>query len=195
MMIVGLTGGIGSGKSTVAKMFIELGVPVYDSDKEAKQLMSSSKKLRNAIIQLLGKEAYQGKELNRTYIAGEVFGNAPLLEKLNKIVHPAVREHFLNWTKEQDSPYVIQESALIFENGNEDFYDAIILITAPVEIRLERVSKRDGSKVDEVMKRIKNQMEDEPKRKMAHFHIENLDLETTQKEILLVHETLIKSSE
>ncbi|MEM9076581.1 MAG: dephospho-CoA kinase [Bacteroidota bacterium] len=194
MMIIGLTGGIGSGKSTVAKMFEVLGIPVYDSDMQAKQLMSQSKKIRKAITQLLGKNAYQDGGLNREYIAKKVFSDKSLLEKLNKIVHPAVREHFLDWAEKQESEYVIQESALIFENANEDFYDALILITAPIEKRIERVTKRDGSNANDVMKRIKNQMEDTSKMEMAHFHIENMDLETTRKEVLRVHDTLMKSS-
>ena len=195
MMIVGLTGGIGSGKSTVSKMFMELGVPVYDSDKQAKQLMVDSEPLKTSIIKLLGKKAYHEGELNRSYIAKQVFENSQLLKKLNKIVHPAVREHFLKWATEQDVDYVIQESALIFENGYEDFYDAIILISAPLETRIERVLKRDGSKVEEVMKRIGNQLEDEHKRDLAHFHLENIDLETSQKKVLEIHNALVESSE
>ena len=194
MMRVGLTGGIGSGKSTVARMFEALGIPIYDSDMQAKILMSNSEKLKKAITQLLGKNAYQNGALNREFIAEKVFADSNLLEKLNKIVHPAVKEHFLDWAQEQESEYIIQESALIFENGNEDFYDAIILITAPLEKRLKRVTERDGSDTDDVMKRIENQMEDGPKIEMAHFHIENIDLKTTQEEVLKVHETLVKSS-
>ncbi|MEM9363303.1 MAG: dephospho-CoA kinase [Bacteroidota bacterium] len=193
MIRVGLTGGIGSGKSTVGKMFTALGIPVYDSDRQAKMLMSHSEKLKKAITQLFGENAYKNGVLNRKYIAGKAFADTKLLEKLNKIVHPAVKEHFLDWAEEQDAQYVIQESALIFENGNEDFYDAVILITAPLENRLKRVTERDGSDANEVMKRIENQMEDGPKVKMAHFHIENIDLKTTQEEVLKVHEALLKS--
>ena len=120
MMRVGLTGGIGSGKSTVARMFEALGIPIYDSDMQAKVLMSNSEKLKKAITQLLGKNAYQNGALNREFIAKKVFADSNLLEKLNKIVHPAVKEHFLDWAQEQESEYIIQESALIFENGNED---------------------------------------------------------------------------
>ncbi|PRX54515.1 dephospho-CoA kinase [Flagellimonas meridianipacifica] len=194
MMKVGLTGGIGSGKSTVAKMFIELGIPVYDSDAQAKELMSHSKKLKKAIVQLLGKNAFKGEVLNRKYIAGKVFADPKLLEKLNKIVHPAVKEHFLDWTQKQDSEYVIQESALIFENGKEDFYDAVILVTAPEEIRVERVVKRDNSEASDVMQRIENQMKDREKEDKAHFHIENIDLETTQNKVLEIHNAIVKSS-
>ena len=123
MMIVGLTGGIGSGKSTVAKMFMELGVPVYDSDAEAKKLMATSPEVKSKIIELLGNEAYSNDVLNRSYIANKVFKDPILLEKLNGIVHPAVREHFLKWVKRKETPYVIQETALIFENDAHDKYD------------------------------------------------------------------------
>ncbi|WP_435622634.1 dephospho-CoA kinase [Flagellimonas sp.] len=194
MMKVGLTGGIGSGKSTVAGMFAELGVPVYDSDKEAKELMVNSETLKKDIITLLGDDAYQEGILNRGYIAKQVFENIHLLKKLNKIVHPAVREHFLKWANEQETNYVIQESALIFENGYEDFYDAIILVSAPLETRLGRVVKRDDSNEEEVIKRIENQLDDELKKKKAHFHLENIDLETTQKKVLEIHKALIESS-
>ena len=194
MRIVGLTGGIGSGKSTVSKMFMELGVPVYDSDKQAKDLMVHSETLKASIVKLLGKDAYKDGELNRGYIAKQVFENSELLKKLSKIVHPAVREHFLNWTTKQESDYVIQESALIFENGYQDFYDAIILITAPLETRVQRVVQRDGSEAKDVMNRVKNQFEDEHKKDLAHFHLENIDLETTQKKVLEIHKALIESS-
>ena len=130
MMVVGLTGGIGSGKSTVGKLFKELGMPVYDSDKEAKKLMRSSKKIRKAIKALLGDEAYKDKKLNKGYIAKKIFDDKSLLLKLNSIVHPKVRTHFSKWVEKQQSKYVIQETAIIFENSMQGFYDKIILVTA-----------------------------------------------------------------
>lgn len=187
MMIVGLTGGIGSGKSTVAKMFKDLGVPVYDSDSEAKQLMVTSPKIKDAIIDLLGKGAYRKNVLDRSFVAEKVFKNPELLQKLNAIVHPAVKEHFLEWAKGQSSPYVIQETALIFENGSQDQYDRTILVTAPLEMRLERVMKRDGVGPEAVLERMENQMDDSEKMGMAHFSIENLDLETTAERVKELH--------
>ena len=145
MMIVGLTGGIGSGKTTVSGMFEALGVPVYNSDREAKQLMRSSKKLKNKIKDLLGEEAYLNEELNKPFIADAIFNDSQLLKKLNALVHPAVGEHFAQWTKEQSASYVIQETAIIFENDSEDRYDTIILVTAPMEMRLERLLQRDNN--------------------------------------------------
>ncbi|MEM0933178.1 MAG: dephospho-CoA kinase [Bacteroidota bacterium] len=192
MMIVGLTGGIGSGKSTVAKMFRDLSIPVYDSDKEAKALMNSSERLKKALIGLLGVSAYREGALDRSFVARQVFGNDQLLQKLNKIVHPAVREHFLRWAKEQQSRYVIQESALIFENGMEDFYDNIILVTAPIELRVDRVIKRDNSEKSAILKRIKHQMDDQVKKDKAHFLIENIHLETTRDQVSRIHTQLLK---
>lgn len=191
MKIVGLTGGIGGGKSTVAKMFRELGVPVYDSDSEAKQLMTSSSKVRNAIINLLGEAAYQKKELNRSFVAEKVFKDPRLLQKLNAIVHPAVREHFKEWAKDQNAPYVVQETALIFENGTKDHYDRIILVTAPLDVRLKRVMERDGVGPKTVLERMKNQMDDGDKVDLAHFCIENMDLETTRKRVEELHTKLM----
>lgn len=187
MMIVGLTGGIGSGKSTVAKMFRDLGAPVYDSDSEAKQLMVTSAKIKDAITDLLGKGAYRKNVLDRSFVAEKVFKNPELLQKLNAIVHPAVKKHFLEWAKGQSAPYVIQETALIFENGSQDQYDRTILVTAPLEMRLERVMKRDGVGPEAVLERMENQMDDSEKIGMAHFSIENLDLETTAERVKELH--------
>ena len=192
MKIVGLTGGIGSGKSTVAEMFKELGVPVYDSDFEAKRLMIDSAKLKQQITNLLGNESYMEDNLNRPFIARQVFANPELLQSLNAIVHPAVREDFEFWVLEQDAPYVIQETALIFENGVQDYYDQVILITAPEDLRLQRVAKRDGLAKEDIQQRMDNQMTDDEKMEKAHFIIENIDLDTTLKKVKETHESLVK---
>ena len=131
MTVVGLTGGIGSGKTTVAKLFSAVGVPVYNSDKQAKELMQNSEVLIKKIKALLGGESYKERKLNRAYIAQKVFKDKGLLAGLNAIVHPAVREDFLDWITHQKHPYVIQETALLFENKTEELYDKIILVTAP----------------------------------------------------------------
>ena len=191
MMLVGLTGGIGSGKSTVAEMFRDLDVPVYDSDLEAKQLMVTSMEMRQSILDLFGDEAYKGESLNRKYIADQVFKNTELLKKLNGIVHPAVRKHFLEWMEQQSAPYVIQETALIFENGVQDQYDATILVTAPLNVRLERVMKRDNATEQAVMDRMKNQMDDNQKIDLAQFCIENVDLDTTREKVNQLHHKLL----
>ena len=194
MMIVGLTGGIGSGKSTVAKMFVELGIPVYDSDMEAKELMVCSSEVKNAITELLGEEAYDNQGLNRPYIADKVFKDPELLEKLNAIVHPAVRKHFLDWVERQDSPYVIQETALIFENDAQDKYDYTILVTAPVETRIQRVIDRDNVEGQAVVDRMKNQLDDEQKVDLANFSLKNLELNKTRRKVKELHLKLLALS-
>lgn len=194
MIIVGLTGGIGSGKTTVAKMFAELGVPVYNSDTEAKRLMQSSKNVKKEIIELFGKRAYERKKLNRTYISDQVFNDSGLLKKLNGIVHPAVRKHFLSWVKKQDGPYVIQEAAVIFENNSQSRYDRIILVTSPQDVRIQRVIKRDGSSKEKISDRIKNQWDDSEKRVLSDFVIENVDFEKTRLRVKEIHGRLLKLS-
>lgn len=192
MMIVGLTGGIGSGKSTVANMFRELGVPVYNSDVEAKNLMNFSAKIKKEIEGLLGEQSYLNGELNRDYVAKKVFGDKGLLKALNGIVHPAVREHFLNWSKDQKTQYVVQEAAIIFENGNREFYDKIVLVTAPIPTRISRVMHRDGSTEAQVEQRIKNQLPDSEKEKYSDFVIANIELEKTQLEVMRIHQELLE---
>ncbi|PCJ94056.1 MAG: dephospho-CoA kinase [Flavobacteriaceae bacterium] len=191
MKVIGLTGGIGSGKTTVAKMFKALDVPVYNSDKEAKKLMKSSKKLRKAIVELLGKEAYKGKKLNKSYISNCIFTNKSLLQKLNKIVHPAVKKHFLTWIKKQNAPYVIQEAAIIFENSSENNYDKIVLVTAPQETRLARVVSRDGVSKEKAMNRMDNQWKDSVKVDRSDYVIENINLEDTKQDVFKTHKQLL----
>ena len=192
MITVGLTGGIGSGKSTIAKMFRELGVPVYDSDAGAKSLMVCSEEIREQLVSLFGEEAYLGDELNRNHIATMVFSDRSKLEALNSIVHPAVRDHFAAWRDTQATPYVIQESALIFENGIQDQYDFVILVTAPLELRMDRVVERDSVTKADVQNRIENQMDDLDKIDLADFLVENIDLETTEKKVHELHNILSK---
>jgi len=194
MMIVGLTGGIGSGKSTVAKMFKKLGVPVYNSDKKAKNLMKSSKKLRASIKALLGDDAYDGKKLNKAYIANKIFQDKSLLNKLNGIVHPAVRENFISWAKKQEAPYVIQEAAIIFENGLHEFYDKIVLVTAPEKVRLKRVLERNGASKADILARMGNQWQDARKIKLSDHVIDNLVLEDTIFKVKEVHKLLLDHS-
>ena len=191
MKIIGLTGGIGSGKSTVANMFKELGVPVYNSDERAKYLMNTSLEIKSQLIKLLGEEAYKGDKLNRSFIAEKVFSNTNLLAKLNDIVHPIVRNDFIDWTKKQDYSYVIQETALLFENKAQDLYDSIILVTAPIETRIIRVVDRDKSSREQVIARMNNQLDDEAKLNLSNYVIENIDLERTSSNVLQVHASIL----
>ncbi len=194
MMVIGLTGGIGSGKTTVANEFAKLGIPVYFADEEAKRLMNGDEDVKKAIITLFGKEAYKGKTLNKTLVAQKVFNDKTLLQKLNAIVHPAVRKHFNTWVEKQHSPYVIQEAAIIFENGSNALYNAIVLVTAPKDVRISRVQQRDGFSKEQVEARMRNQWEDEKKSKYAHYILENIDLTKTKKQINAIHAHLLKIS-
>lgn len=187
MKIIGLTGGIGSGKTTVANMFEKLGVPVYNSDIEAKKLMHSSKTIRKKIIDLLGESAYRDGKLNRSLIAKSVFNDTDLLKKLNKIVHPAVRRHFGKWCTGHNSPYVLQETALLFENNSQQHYDKVILVTAPLELRIRRLLERDETTREDILARMQNQLSDVEKLPLADYVIENIDMEKTSDVVKEVH--------
>ncbi len=192
MKIIGLTGGIGSGKTTVAKLFKELGVPVYNSDLRAKKLMNNSKGIRTAVIYLLGKDSYVRERLNKKYIADKVFSNKELLQKLNSIVHPAVRKDFMRWAKKKKTPYVIQEAAILFENNSYSNFDRIILVKAPKEDRLERIIARDNGSKEEILSRMNNQWDDSKKIPLSNYIIENIDLDKTKLQVAQIHNQLTK---
>ncbi len=194
-MIVGLTGGIGSGKTTIAKMFSELDVPVYIADTEAKKLMNSSKKIRNKIIKLLGEKAYDNETLNTVYTAEKVFNNKALLQKLNAIVHPEVKDHFKKWYHKTKSSYVIKEAAILFENDTYKDCDAIITVTAPLEVRIERVMKRDQKKREDIIARIQHQWTDEEKIALSDYVINNDNLIKSQEIVEKTHNELLKKNE
>jgi len=182
-MIVGLTGGIGSGKTTIANLFNDLGIPIYVSDIEAKRIMVTNEKLINAIKKLLGEEAYKNEELNRAYISSKVFENKELLNELNKLVHPTVAEDFLNWYNNQDTPYVIKESAILFESGSFKNCDLVITVTAPLEERINRVVLRDGVTRKQVLHRVMNQLSDEDKIDRSNFIVINKTIEGTENQV------------
>lgn len=192
MKLVGLTGGIGSGKTTVARMFAELGVPVYNSDMEAKRLMNRSEELRVSIMDLLGEAAYKDGVLDRTYVAARVFKDKGLLQKMNAIVHPAVRRDFREWASRQSAPYVLQEAAILFENGRDEAFDRMILVTAPKKIRTRRIKERDGLSESAIEERMKHQWPEKKKKALAHYVIDNKDLEDTRAQVLKIHERLLK---
>ena len=192
MITVGLTGGIGSGKTTVAKAFEALGIPIYIADDEAKSLMNTSKVIKRKLIALFGEVAYKDNKLNRPYLAKAIFNDKALLEKMNAIVHPKVGKHFIKWKNKQKAAYVIKEAAILFENGSYKNYDYIITVTAPEKTRIERVLKRDNASVDKVKAIIANQWQDEEKVKLSDFVIVNTNLETTKKEVLNTHTKLLK---
>lgn len=166
MLRIGLTGGIGSGKSTVAKVFEILGIPVYYADNAAKKLMNTDPELRKAILLEFGDDAYTGTELNRKKIASIVFNDPAKLEKLNQLIHPATIRDAEEWMKKQNSPYAIKEAALLFESGANAGLDKIIGVSAPHELRIKRVMERDGVTKEEVISRINRQWDEE--RKLSH---------------------------
>lgn len=192
MTIIGLTGGIGSGKTTVAKLFEALGIPIYIADDEAKRLMNSSKVIRRKLIKLFGEEAYTNNELNRPFLASKIFNDASLLAQMNGIVHPKVGMDFTRWLKKQTSPYVIKEAAIIFEHQKESEYDYIITVTASLEDKVARVLKRDNTTKSKIMDIIKNQMSDEEKIEKSDFVIVNDTLEDTEKQVLITHNKILQ---
>jgi len=192
MKIVGLTGGIGSGKSTVANIFKELGVPVFNSDDEAKKLYYSSLKLKEQVIDLFGAEAYLKDELNKKYLAEKVFGDKSLLQKLNGLVHPLVKEAFLQWCNQfREHHYVLKEAAIIFESGSYKSCDAVISVEAPVELRISRVMKRDFSSKEQVQQRIEKQFSEAERRALADYIIENNGTKSLIHQVLEIHQKLI----
>lgn len=195
MKKIGLTGGIGSGKTTVLNLFQELGAGVYIADKEARRIMHEDSSVIGAVQKLFGNEAYINGTLNRAYIANIVFKNKKQLTALNAIVHPAVHSDFLKFCKEQKAPYVIYESALLLDNGVNEFWDKVVLITAPVELRIQRVVERDQLTSEQVQARINNQIPDAEKRKIADYVIENVDWEATKAKVIELHHSFANGAD
>ena len=191
MKVIGLTGGIGSGKSTVARMFELLNVPVYYADLEAKNLMNSAVTLKLGIARLFGEKAFVNNELNRAYIADIVFKDKEKLQALNALVHPEVRKHFLDWVDSQIGPYVIQENPLIFEKNDQHLFDKVITVTAEKEARIQRVIDRDGLTKDQVLRRMGSQLDDTSKIELADFVIYNDILENTKTQVNDIHQQLL----
>ncbi len=194
MIVVGLTGGIGSGKTSVLQLFINKGIPVYIADIEAKRLMQTNSKLIRKIRKTFGEKSYQKGELNRTYLAKKVFGNAKELKKLNEIVHPAVHKDFLKFINEHEAAYLIFENAILFENGSNQFCDVVITVLAPIEIRIQRVIKRDKVTQQQVKDRMQHQWDDSLKAEKSDFVIENIDWDSTEIIVNKLHDKLIKMS-
>lgn len=190
MLKVGLTGGIGSGKSTVARVFNVLGVPVFEADTEAKRLMQDDPAVREAVIARFGPEVYPNGRLDRARLASIVFGDAEKISALNAIVHPAVRTAFAAWAKEQKGSYVLMEAALMAENDGHRAFDSVIHVSSPEELRIQRVIARDGSAEEEVRARMRHQASEEQRQLIAHFTIRNDDTELVIPQVLAIHEQL-----
>ncbi|WP_458626223.1 dephospho-CoA kinase [Winogradskyella sp. PC D3.3] len=190
-MVVGLTGGIGSGKSTILECFKSYGVPVYIADDEAKALMNRSKVIKRKLIQLFGEKAYIDNQLNRPYLASKIFNDKALLSKMNAIVHPKVARHFKHWLEKQKAKYVIKEVAIIFENNLQDQYDYIITVVADEDLRIQRVMQRDHTSMEKVKAIIKNQWPDADKISKSDFVIVNNNLQDAKEQVLKIHQTLL----
>lgn len=173
MVKIGITGGIGSGKSFICKMLSELGYPIYDCDNEAKRVMMESEEIRQRLITLIGENAYIGNKLNKPVIAEYLFADKSNAQRINLIVHPVVKKDFLDWTNSQTSPIVIQECAILFESGFEDTVDKTIEVYAPEETRLQRAMARDKASESQIRARMAQQMPEEEKRNKADFTIVN----------------------
>jgi dephospho-CoA kinase len=172
-LAVGITGGIGSGKSTVCKIFQLLGVPVFEADLVAKNIMNSNEKVITELTAWFGSEIYINGLLNRKKLASFIFESEVWIQKVNALVHPLVRDEFLDWKKSQGGPYAIYEAAILFESGFYQLMDLNILITAPKQLRIDRVSKRDNLTAEHIIARMNKQWPDDEKRKLASIEIVN----------------------
>ncbi|WP_299580190.1 dephospho-CoA kinase [uncultured Sunxiuqinia sp.] len=174
MFKVGITGGIGSGKSTICNFFSLKGIPVFNADLEAKRIMNSSSLVRSQMMLHFGNDIYlANQQVDRQKLAALIFNSEPLLQKVNAIVHPAVRNYFFEWCQNQQAPYVVHEAAILFESGFYNMMDYTILVTAPEQQRIDRVIQRDHSTREQVKERIAKQWPDEEKMKLANTTINN----------------------
>lgn len=181
--IIGLTGGIGSGKTTVAHYFMEQNIPVYIADDEARKI-TDSKNVIEKIVSNFGNQVIENGKVNRKALANIVFKDKDKLSQLNAIIHPEVKKHFKKWLKKhQKHSFVIKESAILFESGSYVDCDAIILVTAPLELRIQRTMKRDNVDKNSVLERINNQISEEEKIKKSDYIIENVDLKNTYEQL------------
>lgn len=194
MIRVGLTGGIGSGKSTIARIFEVLGIPVYYADPEAQQLMHQDPDLKAAIIRHFGPDSYLDEKLNRAYLSQLIFSEPEKRELLNSLVHPAVKRHAEEWMRRQSTPYAIHEAALVFEAGVTERLDLVIGVYAPEALRLLRATRRDNSNVEEVKKRMKGQIEEDIKMKLCDHVIINDEQQAVIPQVLSLHQLLLEKS-
>jgi dephospho-CoA kinase len=194
MLKIGLTGGIGSGKSTVAQVFGVLGIPVYSSDLASRRLMNEDPEVIASIKAAFGEQAYTGGALNRAYLASIVFKDKERLTRLNALVHPATIRDGAAWISAQQGPYAIRESSLIFEAGMQPQFDLIIGVSAPVALRIKRVTDRDGSGAEAVRERMRNQIDEAIKMRLCNIVILNDDQHPIIPQVLDIHRRLLTSA-
>ena len=191
MKKIGITGGIGSGKTYVAAVFQSLGIPIFYADSQAKKLMISSEKLIKLLKKEFGNDIYKDTYLNKEKLASIVFSNSDKLQKLNSLVHPIVKEEFNNWCNSQTSPYVIKEAAILFESKSHLGLDAVICVSAPLELRMKRLLKRDNLNEKEINQRIENQILQEEKEKLSNYIIVNDEKDLLLPQIIKIHKELL----
>ena len=192
-LVVGITGGIGSGKSTIAKIFEGFDIPVYHADDAAKELMNKPE-IRNQIIDLLGVESYRAGSLNRDFVRAAIFSNDQLRLRINEIVHPEVGRHFAQWVKAQNAPYVLKEAAIIFESSLEAQYDLIITVVADKYLRVNRLLSRPEMTVDRINAIIDKQWSDDRKIARSDYVIYNNDLEIARQQAHKIHAEILNKS-
>jgi dephospho-CoA kinase len=193
MIRIGLTGGIGSGKSTIAKIFEVLGIPVYYADAASRRLMNEDPAIIKDIIQHFGEKSYTDGKLNRAYIASIVFNDPEKLTLLNSLSHPATIEDANKWIRQQSSPYVIKEAALIFESGSAENLDLVIGVFAPAPLRIRRTMDRDKITQEEVKKRMERQINEELKMKLCDYVIINDEQQLVIPQVMALHQKFITS--
>jgi dephospho-CoA kinase len=189
---LGVTGGIGSGKTSVCRVFSVLSVPVFSADREAQDIMENDEVIKSKINYISGKDLYADGSLNRMELAKIIFNDRALLDKVNLLVHPAVFDRFRKWVKDQTAPYIIMEAAILFESGASKFVDKVATVVAPVEQRIGRVIARNKLSRDQVMERMRNQMDDEMRIKLSDYIINNSENDMIIPPILSIHEDILK---
>lgn len=173
MIRIGITGGMGAGKSVISEMMRCLGIPVYDADIASKKILNSNTKVKTQLIELLGEEIFSNGQLNRPLMAQLIFNNNELLLKTNAIIHPAVFDDFIAWSEAQNKEVVACETAILFESGMVSYFDSILMVSAPLEIRIERCLKRNNFTREQVLERIAKQMDESKKTELSDFVIDN----------------------
>jgi dephospho-CoA kinase len=189
---LGVTGGIGSGKTTVCKVFGVLGIPVFSADDEAKRIQDNDREVQIKINSLAGKDLFSSGKLDRPELAKIIFNNKELLEKVNLLIHPAVFRSFGEWVNKQDSPYSIMEAAILFESGAFRLMDRIVTVVTPLEERIERLLSGNKLSREQIMERIKNQIDDESRVKQSDFVISNSENDMIIPAIIGIHEEMLK---
>lgn len=189
---IGITGGIGSGKTFICRLFQMLGVPVYNADEEAKKLMNTDSRIREKLVAQFGQAVYKDGQLDRAFLARVVFSDAQKLQILNSIVHPIVIQEAKDWAARQKTRYSLKEAALLFESGSYKELDYTILVTAPLDLRVQRVMHRDGMTEQQVRERISKQLSDEEKLQLADFVIVNDGITPLLPQVWTLHQKFLK---